>query len=1383
MQTPTTRPTMKRVSITFFALLLGLAAARGQIEDCLTNINLNYLGYRDGLLFWKADCSIPPAPSQIVQQPSGGGAQNLVYAPGGCAPAVALKTEVALGGDGFHYWLNAAGEVQKVRPGGVPQTIATTPSPSTLYENTQVAVSPNYVFWAQEYGEFMNSFKVYRVRKTGDLAPELVLDLSAVNVGRLLEMITYGDTNVTLLTYDGPLIQMRLEFLPFPPRWEWVRTDIASLASAMTVRGDRLYWVEAAPDHRTSTFLSAPVTAPGLSVPHHAVTSPSPFRIDQLAVDGVNLYYQQVVSGNASLYRKPLVLGTAEEIAGPLGYFATYMVTDGRYVFWQKDAHTISRFAVGAAAIRRDIEAAGMEVVQAIQNTNNNAPLIMGKPTIVRLFGRLAFSSDGATQISLSPEALLYGEKSGVRLPGSPLSPVPPAPGRRRPIAASAGARTNLNDGWTFELPDAWTRQGAITLRGVFNPNRGVREINYLNNTNVVTANFERRSPICVQVIPLWHRLGTAGGSYDPALEPMWDRTESLLPASELRVYFPGGPPMAELEACWDLPPWCDGPYELRLGDSVDSTLESWAILAKLALRNIGTDASCACQNDNGRTHTAALFNASDDRAFNGMSAFSSVISMINLHPAPGDVGGINNIYSGVTFAHELGHNYGRCHVVCPTSGPGMPGATDGCSDGGYPYPPCMIAANDDDYIGYDPISRNLIPFDQAGDLMSYAQNLSPGKARWPSDYTWRALRNQFNTMAGGGGSPSDPAIAAGGTGPDTWLVSGMVDTSTGEAQMLYSVKLDAAAAARATEMAASGDCGAYLVVAYDVNGVAISQGMACLGETRDGNANQHVFLALLSGIDQAARLELAPANDPGKPLTTMLAGPNPPTVSILKPGNGDVIDTRLRVEWNGEDPDDDPLRYTVRYSRDDGANWQVIVDQTPRLAVEFDTPGLPGGAACRVQVIASDGIHTAEAISEVFTVKGKLPRASISFETLRGRSGPLAHAFVGAGEPVVVRGKAYDDEDGPLPGSAFAWTVQPPTYPWPFFSSGPRLDMRGFPPGDYLIALQATDSDTNTATAFATLTIDPKYIPDFSEVIELDGYGDDLGYLDDRTPLELRYAGGDVATARMVRSGDRLYVCVSGLALGANPRQFVAVCADTDHSGGTLPQANDLRFQVYADGEVKTLRGDGATFVEDPVPVGLQARVSTGEQSWTAELAIDLARLGGWNGQTNGISIGHYHRNYSGDDTLWPLGGVWDSPGTWGACVFGPNPGDLADSDGDGLPDGWEMAHFGNLKRDGTGDCDGDGMIDSAEWVAGDNPASALSRLAVRIEPEPAGGYRLRWTSAPGRSYTIYRSTDLQTFVAVATAIPSGGAETSWVDRMATPGQAFYRVQVQYWR
>ena len=48
-----------------------------------------------------------------------------------------------------------------------------------------------------------------------------------------------------------------------------------------------------------------------------------------------------------------------------------------------------------------------------------------------------------------------------------------------------------------------------------------------------------------------------------------------------------------------------------------------------------------------------------------------------------------------------------------------------------------------------------------------------------------------------------------------------------------------------------------------------------------------------------------------------------------------------------------------------------------------------------------------------------------------------------------------------------------------------------------------------------------------------------------------------------------------------------------------------------------------------------------------------------------------------------------------------GPN----LDVDEDGMSDPWEIANFGNLDKDGTGDADGDGLNDLGEYTAGANP------------------------------------------------------------------------------
>ncbi|QSX37552.1 golvesin C-terminal-like domain-containing protein [Shewanella sedimentimangrovi] len=55
-------------------------------------------------------------------------------------------------------------------------------------------------------------------------------------------------------------------------------------------------------------------------------------------------------------------------------------------------------------------------------------------------------------------------------------------------------------------------------------------------------------------------------------------------------------------------------------------------------------------------------------------------------------------------------------------------------------------------------------------------------------------------------------------------------------------------------------------------------------------------------------------------------------------------------------------------------------------------------------------------------------------------------------------------------------------------------------------------------------------------------------------------------------------------------------------------------------------------------------------------------------------------------------------------------------DTDGDGLDDAWEIAHFGDLSRDGSGDYDGDGLSDKEEFELGSDPTMQNGPLAPEV-------------------------------------------------------------------
>ena len=80
---------------------------------------------------------------------------------------------------------------------------------------------------------------------------------------------------------------------------------------------------------------------------------------------------------------------------------------------------------------------------------------------------------------------------------------------------------------------------------------------------------------------------------------------------------------------------------------------------------------------------------------------------------------------------------------------------------------------------------------------------------------------------------------------------------------------------------------------------------------------------------------------------------------------------------------------------------------------------------------------------------------------------------------------------------------------------------------------------------------------------------------------------------------------------------------------------------------------------------------------------------------------------NPSGADTVLSVQFTTDSNKIFFRAVqFDPNdvPASM-DTDGDGLPDKWELYYFGDLSRDGTGDWNNDGILDRDAFRFGLDP------------------------------------------------------------------------------
>jgi hypothetical protein len=147
-------------------------------------------------------------------------------------------------------------------------------------------------------------------------------------------------------------------------------------------------------------------------------------------------------------------------------------------------------------------------------------------------------------------------------------------------------------------------------------------------------------------------------------------------------------------------------------------------------------------------------------------------------------------------------------------------------------------------------------------------------------------------------------------------------------------------------------------------------------------------------------------------------------------------------------------------------------------------------------------------------------------------------------------------------------------------------------------------------------------------------------------------------------------------------------------------------------------------------------------------------------------------------------LANVDSVPGLQGKVVTGGRLDLLrsVDSDANGLPDWWELDHFGHIHVDPNADPDGDGTSNYGEFVAGTDPNSASSILQISSFVPQGGGFLVTWSSVPGKTYTVEYTQDLTTpwLTLQSNVAASVGTTTSWLD-MTSTGQThrFFRILV----
>jgi hypothetical protein len=114
-------------------------------------------------------------------------------------------------------------------------------------------------------------------------------------------------------------------------------------------------------------------------------------------------------------------------------------------------------------------------------------------------------------------------------------------------------------------------------------------------------------------------------------------------------------------------------------------------------------------------------------------------------------------------------------------------------------------------------------------------------------------------------------------------------------------------------------------------------------------------------------------------------------------------------------------------------------------------------------------------------------------------------------------------------------------------------------------------------------------------------------------------------------------------------------------------------------------------------------------------------------------------------------------------------------------MDDDWEVAYFGNLSRNGSGDFDSDGASDLAEFLAGTDPTNNDSIFRVlTVTPLGGGSTRVMWTGNPSRAYRVEFKDDLGAadWTALNGTISWNGSTASVTDAAAgSSTHRYYRV------
>ncbi len=680
----------------------------------------------------------------------------------------------------------------------------------------------------------------------------------------------------------------------------------------------------------------------------------------------------------------------------------------------------IGEIAPGAVNLKVD----AIEVTQGIQDLKNSVRLVRDKRTFVRLH----VSSNKKSHWTYAYLKVRRGSQERFVYPLNGFFghiPVPPNPDR-----------ANLDDAFLFELP-AGFRQGTVTITAYLNPDTDWRDPNpaeydYSDNVKSVTVQFETTPPLNLAIYRVHYYVNG-----ELRFTPLYHAT--LMTSWLRRAY-----PVSQVNS-WDRSMFWASPTETLSCDAVNATLT--------ALRQISLLTNTFPSN-------TVFYGMVVEDGFFMVGCSPGKGPWVASGPAgdPKSTGRFtwddDSSYGDWYGGHELGHTFGRGHAAfCGAQG-GPP----------YPYPDGRISPTtegEDALYGFDILTRAIYP-PTWKDVMSYCSS------QWLSDFTYEGLMDELQSLqttqasSAPAANPNAPAQTGRYQG---LMVIGSIDPTTGQTDLIPPMVLPSRV--QPTPPAR----GSYTIVLRGARGelarypfqpTLIEEGPHF--QTDPGVDRSVSVLAINEFVPYPAGATQMDILDPdGALLTSIRPGPGAPSVTITSPNGGEIVSgATLPITWKAQDPDDDPLTFTVQYSTDGGFTWETLATSLTDPQLTLPAENLPGGSTqALIRVWATDGINTAMDESDgPFTVPNHPPTLNILSPE------PAIQAVVH--QTLNLEAQAYDVELGSAIGASIQWSSDLEG----ILGMGEQLSVALSTPGLHTITAYVEDGQGGMATDAVQITV-----------------------------------------------------------------------------------------------------------------------------------------------------------------------------------------------------------------------------------------------------------------------------------------------------------------------